>query len=224
MRVPTRTVALGDALEWLAARESLGSASIVTSLPDATELSLERGPWERWFEDAAALVLARTAPAAAAMFYQTDLRDRGAWVDKAAPCLRAAARAGVPLVFHKVVCRAPVGTPRSGLAGYSHLLCFSREAREDPRRATPDVLPAAGASTWTRGMGLEACVFACRWIAEHTKTRTIVDPFCGHGTVLAVANALGLDAVGVEKGAKRARRARTLRVVLGPAGPAFALG
>lgn len=224
MREPTRAVVEGDALDWLAARESLGGASVVTSLPDSSELSLDRRAWERWFEDAAALVLAKTAPAAVAIFYQTDVRDHGAWVDKAAPCLRAAARVHVPVVFHKVVCRAPPGTPRSALAGFSHLLCFSREVREDPRRPTPDVLPSAGASTWTRGMGLEACLFACRWIAEHTRTRTIVDPFCGHGTVLAVANALGLDAVGVEKGAKRARRARSLRVVLGPGGPAFVAG
>jgi hypothetical protein len=214
----------GDALDWLGARESLGGASVVTSLPDATELSLERAEWNRWFEHAAMLVLAKVAPGAVAIFYQTDLRDGGVWVAKAAPCLRAAVRVEVPLVFHKVVCRAPPGTPRSGLAGFSHLLGFSREVREDPRRPTTDVLPSAGASTWTRGMGLDACLFACRFVAEHTRTRTVVDPFCGHGTVLAVANALGLDAVGVEKGAKRARRARSLRVVLGPEGPVFASG
>jgi cobalt-zinc-cadmium efflux system outer membrane protein len=33
-----------------------------------------------------------------------------------------------------------------------------------------------------------------------------VDPFCGHGTVLAVSNAMGLDSIGVELGGKRARR------------------
>ena len=37
-------------------------------------------------------------------------------------------------------------------------------------------------------------------------------PFCGYGTVLAVANAIGLDAVGVDLSARMARRARTLVV------------
>jgi tRNA G10 N-methylase Trm11 len=37
-----------------------------------------------------------------------------------------------------------------------------------------------------------------------------VDPFCGLGTMLAVANRRGLDAVGVELSAKRAERARAL--------------
>ena len=73
------------------------------------------------------------------------------------------------------------------------------------------MLPEAGEVTWTRGMGVQACLAACRFILEHTPTRTVVDPFCGHGTVLAVANALGLDAVGVELSRKRARRARNLQ-------------
>jgi tRNA G10 N-methylase Trm11 len=41
-----------------------------------------------------------------------------------------------------------------------------------------------------------------------------VDPFCGYGTVLAVANALGLDAVGVDLSARMCARARTLSVDL----------
>jgi tRNA G10 N-methylase Trm11 len=39
---------------------------------------------------------------------------------------------------------------------------------------------------------------------------TIVDPFCGMGSVLAVANAHGLAAIGVEKSRRRAARARKL--------------
>lgn len=219
---PRRVVHHGDALAWLDERADLDGASVVTSLPDARELGGPRGSWEPWFEDAVTRVVARLTPGTAAMFYQTDVRKQGRWVDKAALCERGAARAGVPLVFHKIVCRAPPGTVRRGLAGYSHLLCFGRDVREDPARPTPDVLPAAGATTWTRGMGLEACAFACRWLAAHTRSRTILDPFCGHGTVLAVANALGLDAIGVELGKERARLARALRVVETPAGLAFA--
>jgi tRNA G10 N-methylase Trm11 len=40
----------------------------------------------------------------------------------------------------------------------------------------------------------------------------IFDPFCGVGTVLAVANALGLEAIGVEKARKRSEQSRLLRV------------
>jgi tRNA G10 N-methylase Trm11 len=45
-----------------------------------------------------------------------------------------------------------------------------------------------------------------------------VDPFCGFGTVLAVANALGLDAVGVAIAARMCRQARELKVDIGKPG------
>jgi hypothetical protein len=87
--------------------------------------------------------------------------------------------------------------------------------RSHPSHSTPDILPSPGDKTWTRGMGTAACAAACQYILQHTTTRTVVDPFCGHGTVLAVANALGLDAVGVELSAKRARQAQQLKVDAG---------
>jgi tRNA G10 N-methylase Trm11 len=61
-------------------------------------------------------------------------------------------------------------------------------------------------------MGVNACLEACRFVLQETSTRTIVDPFCGWGTVLAVANTLGLDAVGVDLSARMCRRARVLAI------------
>jgi len=43
-------------------------------------------------------------------------------------------------------------------------------------------------------------------------SNTIVDPFCGEGMVLAVANAFGFDAIGVERNRKRAEKARRLKL------------
>jgi tRNA G10 N-methylase Trm11 len=51
-----------------------------------------------------------------------------------------------------------------------------------------------------------------RFLSDHTACRTVVDPFCGHGTMLAVANAAGLDALGVELSRKRAEKARALTI------------
>ena len=61
-------------------------------------------------------------------------------------------------------------------------------------------------------MGVEACRVACRFLREETATRVVVDPFCGHGTVIAVANLLGLDAIGVDRSRKCCRAARALVV------------
>jgi hypothetical protein len=145
-----------------------------------------------------------------AIFYQTDIKRGGAWVDKGYLVSAAADRAGVPLLWHKVVCRRPPGTTTHGRPAYAHLLCFSRDIRDDVARSTPDVLPEAGAMTWSKAMAESACRAACRYVMERTSTRTIVDPFCGRGTALAVANGLGLDAIGVEISRKRARLARAL--------------
>lgn len=59
-------------------------------------------------------------------------------------------------------------------------------------------------------MGLDAARMAVRLIRTQTRSHTLVDPFCGIGTALAVANEEGLHAIGVELGAKRARKARSL--------------
>lgn len=218
MAAPTRVVHHGDALPWLAAQSVLTGASVITSLPDASELPhLAHAKWEAWFVAAAQLVLSRVPSDGLAIFYQTDVRTKGRWIDKAQLIARAADAAGAVLVFHKIVLRAPAGTVTRGRPAYSHLVAWSPSAGAHGARlalgdATADVLPGPGATTWTRGMGVDACRAACEAVLGLTPTRTVVDPFCGHGTVLAVANALGLDAVGVELGVRRARRARTLKL------------
>jgi len=208
---PRRTVHCADAFAWLDSQPSLAGCSFITSLPDVSELaghSLDA--WRAWFVDAAARLMRRTPDDGVAIFYQTDIKKSGVWIDKAQLVLEAAAREKVALHWHKIVCRRPAGTITFGRPAYSHMLCFSRGLKLDLAHASPDVLPDAGHATWTRGMGEQACKLACRYVLEATPTRTVVDPFCGQGMVLAVANALGLDGIGVELSAKRARKARTL--------------
>jgi uridine kinase len=48
------------------------------------------------------------------------------------------------------------------------------------------------------------------FLVAHTTARTVVDPFCGVGTMLAAANEVGLDAIGVELSRRRAAKARKL--------------
>ncbi len=207
----TRTVIQGDALEWLRANRPLRGASVVTSLPDLSEVPrLGFDGWRRWFEEAALATMASVSDEGVAIFFQSDIRHAGTWVDKGALVMRAAERAGARLLFHKIVCRKPPGTITFGRASYSHMLGFARTLQPPPGRAGPDVLPDAGFMPATNSMGVNACVDACRFVVAATATRTIVDPFCGSGTVLAVANDMGLDAIGVDLSARRCRQARKL--------------
>ncbi len=208
----SRTIHCDDALAWLGRSGKIEGCSIITSLPDFSEfpkLTLEE--WKSWFTDAAALVLSRCPDDGVTIFYQTDIKQDGIWVDKAYLCQMAAEREGHALLWHKLICRARPGAVTYGRPAYSHMLCFSRGVRAEIAASTADILPEAGEVTWTRGMGTAACRAACQFVMKHTGTRTIIDPFCGHGTVLAVANELGLAAIGVELSRKRAKIARNLK-------------
>jgi hypothetical protein len=206
---PRRTVIQAEALAWLAAHPAEPASSIVTSLPDLSEVpELGFDGWRAWFMGAARALIHWIPGDGVAIFFQSDIRFQGAWVDKGYLIMRAADDAGATLVWHKIVCRKPAGTMTYGRASYSHMLCVARSPRGPSTRPSADVIPDAGFMPWTRAMGTLACAAACRYLREETTTRTVVDPFCGRGTALAVANAHGFDAIGVELSVKRCRAAR----------------
>jgi len=209
--VAQRTIHQAEAIAWLNAQGTLVGASVVTSLPDVSEIPrLDFEGWCRWFEDAAAATMAAVPAEGVAIFFQSDIRHAGGWVDKGALVARGAERAGGHLLFHRIVCRHPAGTLSAGRATYSHLLGFAPVLRPPSGLPRADVLPDAGFVPGKKAMGVLACLEACRFVLQETPTRTIVDPFCGWGTALAVANALGMDAVGVDLSARMCRRARVL--------------
>lgn len=212
-RLPERRVIQAEALGWLAENAAEPTDAVVTSLPDVSELP-QLGPglagWKRWFVDAASQVMRWPAPGMPSLFFQSDIRHHGTWVDKAFLVQQAADNVGASLIFHKIVCRHPPGTLTQGRPSYSHLVAVSLGPPLIPRKPSADVLPDSGEMSWSRAMGSRACEAACRFLLDETTTRRVVDPFCGKGSVLAVANALGLDALGVELSAKRCRAARRL--------------
>ena len=214
-RPTLREVHCGDGRAWLEAATLGPSDAVVTSLPDVSELpdgDLET--WRPWFIDTAQLACRAIHDESVIIFYQTDIKRDGRWIDKGFLVQLAAEQSGLSCLFHKVVCRVQPGTTTFGRPAYAHLLAFSRSLRLEVARSLPDVLPEMGFLPWSRAMGVEACAFVCRFLARETPARRVIDPFCGLGTMLAVANAHGFDAVGVEISKKRARRARRLALPL----------
>ncbi len=208
---PRREVHRTDGVAWLARMALPADHSIVTSLPDVSELGgVDFATWRTWFVDTVALACRQLADQAVAIFYQTDIKRDGRWVDKSFLVQLGAEAAGSSLLWHKVVCRVTAGTVAFGRPAYAHMLCVSRERRVPAGRSTPDVLPALGTMTWARAMGTAACETAARFLVQNTDARVVVDPFCGVGTMLAVANAHGFDAVGCELSRRRASRAARL--------------
>jgi len=210
---PSRQVFHADAIAWLTSHAPLSGCSVVTSLPDGSELPrLSFSDWCDWFIAAAALVLRSIPPDGIAIFFQSDVLRRGLWVDKGALVGEAANAEGADLLFHKIVCRKSPGSASFGRASYAHMLGFGRGVQPAHRHPRVHVLPDGGFRPGAKSMGVLACRDACLEITRTTSTRTIVDPFCGFGTVLAVANALGLGAVGVDLSARMCRKASGLAI------------
>jgi hypothetical protein len=183
-------------------------------MPDYSEFpKLTLNEWKTWFTETAALILSRTPDDGVTIFYQSDIKHQGAWVDKSFLCQKAAESLGHTLLWHKLVCRTTPGLTTFGRPAYSHLICFSKNLRLlDLSKSTPDIIPELGEKTWERGMGLSTGLFIGRFLLSETNTQIIINPFCGEGSVLATANALGLHAIGIERSQKRAQKSKTLGV------------
>lgn len=231
MTSPSREVHCADALEWLSARAPLAGCSIVTSLPDVSETGRTLDAWIRWFADAAERLLTACPPDGVAIFFQTDIKVRGRWVDKGHLIQTAADRAGARLLWHRIACRLPPDTPGPGRPGYAHVLCFTRGVQDAPPTPMPDVLADSGEKLWARGIGFLACAHMIVYVRRATRSNTVLDPFCGRGTTLAVANAAGLNAIGVDLSPACCRRSRALaevpekarRLLRRESGPGFPL-
>jgi hypothetical protein len=205
--MPSRIVHHGDGIAFLRTRLP-GDHAIITSLPDHSELpTLGVDGWRRWFIDTVALACAALDDDAVAIFYQTDVKHDGRWIDKGHLVMCGADAAGSHALWHKIVCRVAPGATTFGRPAFAHMICTSRARRLAPAASTPDVLPALGAMTWSRAMGAAACEAAVSFVAT-LGARVVVDPFCGLGSALVAANAHGLDAIGVELSRRRAAKAR----------------
>jgi hypothetical protein len=211
MEPVTRTVLHADALQWLRDHPAQPGCSVLASMPDVTEWGVTLDVWEERFYEAARLCLLATPPEGITVLFQTDARAEGRWVSKGGLVIRAAAELGIPMLWHKLVLQRPPNTSLHARAGYSHLLAFSRQVRIPGTHASPDVLPDRGRVPWSHSMGTRAVVRALRDIrAFSPATHTLIQPFCGIGTALAVANQHRFHAIGIELNRRRAEQARTL--------------
>ncbi len=213
---PQRVVECADALVWLESqsKETLAGSSLVASMPDISEFgNLSLKEWKEWFTNTASLIMSRTPDDGVVVFYQSDIKYEGEWIDKGYLVQKAAETHGLALLWHKIVCRVAPGIATFGKPAYSHILCFSKNIRlHDMSKSTPDVIGDLGEKTWVRGMGLENCLMITKFIKTQTTSTRVVHPFCGEGAILAAAQYNGLDGLGIERSPKRADKARQLQI------------
>lgn len=205
---PQRIVFEAEAIAWLRENPAVSGTSVVTSMPDVSETHhADLSEWKNWFVDAARIILEWIPVDGFAIFHQSDIRYESHWVDKGYLVMRAAEAVEMPLIWHKIACRKPPGTLGEGRPTYAHILCFGR-GKFSLAEPGADVLPDAGDQSFSRATGAIAAQVACAYLRFNTETKRIVDPFCGEGTILAAANAVGLDALGVDLNPSRVAKAR----------------
>lgn len=207
-----RKVFCEDAIKWLNEYSIDDKSSMVASMPDYSEFpELKIHEWKEWFINTAKLIIEKTHEDQVSVFYQSDIKHNGVWVDKSYLIMKAAESAGVELLWHKMICRVPAGMVTFGRPSYSHIICFSKKLKIDVQKSTADIIPTMGEKIWERGMAPEACVLISKFIKNETTSNTIINPFCGMGSMLAVANSFDLNAIGIERGTKRARTAEKIQ-------------
>lgn len=205
-----RKIICADAITWMQTDRNLGS--IVTSLPDMEEVSMSEADYLVWFVMAARLCMRSTSPGHPTIFYQTDRLFKGKRISKAQLIMRAADAEGRQLVWHKIALRRDAGKIDLRRPGYSHLICFGDE-KVTAGKATPDVFNMGG-QLYPNGTGIQAATVALQAALRHGPR--VCDPFCGRGTIPAIAEALGFEKViGVDIDPAQAAAAKATRLAKG---------
>lgn len=187
-----KQIICADALAWLDS-DACPPCSIITSPPDANELDDMPAPeFARWYRRAIDLCI--YAAAGPVIIYCTDRKTGGQWLSKAGIIIEAAQAVGWRLLWHKIVLRRGPGLIDIHRPGYSHLIAIGG-AGIKPGQASPDVMER-GRMLYPNGMGMIPARLAITFAAR--AGLPIIDPFCGMGTVPALALALGLDSIGVD--------------------------
>ena len=202
-----REVICCDAFEKL--RSIRNAKAIITSLPDASEVDCGLKGYQEWFTRAVCMVLSSVAQNGVAVFYQSDRKHDGILLSKASLLCNASASTGFRLLWHKIVLRNRVGAINLYRPAYIHMMAFSRSLTAG--KATPDVIEQ-GEIVYKNGIGIKAAYVAVRFAIDKAQARVIYDPFCGRGTILAVANALGCDSIGFDTDETQCIHARALQI------------
>jgi hypothetical protein len=188
-----KTVICADSFEWLPANRDQGS--IVTSLPDASEIGIkDLNEYEKWVRRAATECFLSASEDCPVIFIQTDRRKGGRQFSKANLLMNIAAEQGWFLLWHKIELTADVGKSNLYRPTFRNMVCFGR-GKMTAGQATPDVVPKSK-RLYDMAFGFEAAR-ACLEFCKKSSNR-VLDPFCGHGTVPHVAEELGMDSVGVD--------------------------
>lgn len=200
-----KQIICADAIAWLESG-ACPPCAIVTSPPEAAELKMSIAEFAPWYQRAIELCIAAAGPGAPVIIYSTDRKADGGWLSKPALIIAAAQASGFRLLWHKIVLRREPGHIDIHRPGFTNLVAIGG-ADCRPGAATPDVMHR-GHMLYPDAMGFIPARLAIEFAAS--AGLPIVDPFCGRGTVPAIADALGLETIGIDIDAEQCAHAQSL--------------
>jgi hypothetical protein len=201
-----RQVFCTDALQWLDRQHNL--EAIVTSFPELNELHIGPTAYIEFLQTIATKCFTAVKSSGYVVFLFTDRKHNG-WIDKTYPLMHIAQSMKMKLLWHKIALRMDPGKSDLFRPTYSHMLCFSKHGNQG--KPFPDVI-FRGPITYSDAFGRDA-VTAVLTFLQANGVKHVVDPFVGSGTTLAIANAMGMSATGVDIDPKQCALARKLKNV-----------
>jgi len=198
-----RQIICQDAMKWLTSQSNLDC--IVTSVPEMEEVKLTAAAYEEFLKEAAKKCMNAVKDTGYCIFLQTDRKYKG-WIDKSYIISDAACELDIRMIWHKIALRQAVGTSGLFRPTFSHMLCYSKKGKTGP--VFPDVIER-GSVTYENAFGIEAVKAVLKYVKAQG-AKTIVDPFVGSGTTVALANQMGLKGIGVDIDPKQCKKALAL--------------
>lgn len=225
LQTKPREVLCIDAVDWILGCDAPLAGSVFTGIPDIKDIPLFNNmknstalqrteDYLSWSTSLLDGLFRRLAIGQVAIFNVTDAKvmttsgDIVCWVDKSHLCSLSASKHQCNLLWHKIAINSEHHDSCSPYRpSYTHLLCYGKQMEYKLSQfRTPDVFDR-GAMGWTKAIGLDACILGVAFLRDVVGTPLVIDPFCGHGTILAVANYFGLPSLGIEICVRRARQA-----------------
>lgn len=188
-----RIVFCDDAHNWLSKNKNV--KAMITSLPDMEEVCMGEKDWEDWIKKTCKLIINSLDDDGIVIFYQTDRKYNGQVIDKKTLISKEFIELDYKNIFNKIVLKQKPNTVNLFRPTFTNLFGFSKKITSG--KATPDVIDC-GKMVYKNAMGLNACKTAIDFINTKININTIVDPFCGQGSVLKIANNMGFNSLGIE--------------------------
>lgn len=186
-----RTIIHDDCLNWIKTQEVL--QNVVTGICDQSETTMNIDEYLVFFNDVADEIFKKLAPKGYAIFIQTDRKYNKQVLSKAFMLMTIAYEHNVKLIWHKIVMHRP-GTDLHR-PSYAHMLCFSKSGTTGA--ATPDVIQPSK-RVYKNGTPINAAIVALEFIKKYSDSNVVIDLFVGRGTIVAIANKMGLSAIGID--------------------------